>query len=471
MPSSSTPRLPWRSPQGGRAARPGGLRRDDSGSGFGFFLFLLVNAALFVRPADVIPALQGVEIYRYLLLGTVLVSGFAVLSRLSPVRLERQPIDLFVLLLLPVIFLSHLAHSKAADGAEEAFNYFKIVLYYFLLVSLVTTPKRMKIFISCLLIFAAITTVLSILDFVKIIQLPRLVDHSKLAHRHFIDENRMYGPGIFNDPNDICVMIGTSLLLLLGKFMDKAAGFSRILWTPILVIFLVGFALTQSRGGLLALLVGSGFLVVLRWGWVKVMLLGGLAVPALLAMLAGRMAKISSTEETGQERIQLWSAGLEMLRANPIFGVGHNCFHLEAGHVAHNSYVQAFGDTGLPGGLLFLGMVLVAIWGLYRLTSSVRVGRQVIQRTILDPHYRYLHPFLAGAVVCYATGMMTLSLNNLVTTYTVLGLSSVFQEHATTWPEGKPLRLDMEFLTALFLLSMMFLVGLYLFIRLTFNPG
>src|SRR5215471_5568475 len=66
-------------------------------SGLGFFLFLLVNVALFVRPADVVPSLIGIEIYQYLILACFAVSFPVVLVSLSPQRLEQRPIDVCVL--------------------------------------------------------------------------------------------------------------------------------------------------------------------------------------------------------------------------------------------------------------------------------------------------------------------------------------------------------------------------------------
>ena len=68
MSSLPTTLMPMRAPGWPVPARRGAARSAAPGYGLGFFLFLLVNAALFVRPADVIPELVGVEIYQYLIL-------------------------------------------------------------------------------------------------------------------------------------------------------------------------------------------------------------------------------------------------------------------------------------------------------------------------------------------------------------------------------------------------------------------
>src|SRR3954453_11040768 len=73
-------------------------------NGLGFGLFLLVNVALFLRPADFIPGLIGVEVYFYVIIACLLVSFPAILDHLQPRKLEERPIDLCVLLLLPAVF-------------------------------------------------------------------------------------------------------------------------------------------------------------------------------------------------------------------------------------------------------------------------------------------------------------------------------------------------------------------------------
>ena len=61
--------LPAQTPA--RPAAPAAAPRH----GLGFFLFLLVNAALFVRPAEVVPALVGWNIYEVLILACLAASA------------------------------------------------------------------------------------------------------------------------------------------------------------------------------------------------------------------------------------------------------------------------------------------------------------------------------------------------------------------------------------------------------------
>src|SRR4029077_15636244 len=57
----------------------------------GFLLFILVNAALFLRPSELFPDLGEAPIYEVLILTCLLFSCGAVFKQLQPARLRDQP--------------------------------------------------------------------------------------------------------------------------------------------------------------------------------------------------------------------------------------------------------------------------------------------------------------------------------------------------------------------------------------------
>jgi O-antigen ligase len=465
---------------------------DDTGSApgtaLGFALFVLANAVLFVRPSDAFPDLEGMEFYRWLLIGCFVVSLPAVIHYLGGAPISSRPIDLCVFALFPIVVLSSLATGGFDAAWEYGITFLKIVVYYLLLVSLVTTPWRMRAFIGWLIFFAALVTIVAAMDFYKVIEIPRpLTESGKVS---VIDAERMYGPGIFQDPNDICVLIITCMILLLGKLADRHGGLARWLWLLPLAVLVFGFYLTRSRGGLLALGAGLGVAVRVRFGWPRAILLGVLALP-LLALLSSRQLEISVTTTTGQERVQLWSDAMVMFRANPVFGVGPDGFRENARHVAHNSYMQAFSELGFGGGMFFLGATALAFLGMYRLKTCAatapspngRVGSQPAFLPLsasgrgygrgvpcfVDPRLHQLYPFLLGAVTAYAAGMMTLSLHALVVTYTFIGLAGLFLSMASTRPSVARDHFDGVLLIRLTGLAVLFLAGMFVLIRLLFR--
>jgi O-antigen ligase len=437
------------------------------GTSLGFALFVLANLVLFVRPSDTFPDLIGMEFYRWMLVATFVVSFPAVLQYLVSASITTRPIDLCVFALLPLYCLSSLAINGLDSALDIGIDFAKILVYYLLLVSLVTTPRRLRVFLGFLIVFAAVVTVVAALDYYKAIEIPRGFPEPGKAEA--IEVNRMYGPGIFQDPNDICVLITTCMILLIGRLADRRGGLARWAWLVPLAVLAFGFYLTRSRGGMLALLAGAAIVVRVKYGWRRAIFLGILALPVLF-LVGGRQVEISHTTNTGQSRIQLWNDGLVMFRANPLFGVAHDGYREKAGQVAHNSYMQAFAELGFVGGMLFLGAAVLAVTGLYRLNHPVVTLRGVVNPQFVDAEVHQMYPYVLGAVIGYATGMMTLSLNLLVVTYTFLGLAGVFLAMAATRPSVERDRFDAALLVRLAGLSLLFLVGMFVFVRMTFQP-
>src|SRR5262249_19189520 len=142
--------------------------------------------------------------------------------------------------------------------------------------------------------------------------------------------------------------------------------------------------LTYSRGGLLGLLAGLGVLFACRFGWKRTIYLCAPALVVMLLLFGGRMTSISTSESTAQTRLNTWRDGLVLFKENPVFGVGMDRFHEFAVQVAHNSFLHAFSELGVVGGLVFIFMFCYAFW----------VLQQVRQHEVLDAGLKRLLPFL-----------------------------------------------------------------------------
>jgi O-antigen ligase len=142
---------------------------------------------------------------------------------------------------------------------------------------------------------------------------------------------------------------------------------------------------SQSRGGLLALLVMAAL------AWVnsrrKMRLMAGFAAAAafMLAIAPSQMIKrlqqiqFEGQAETGAEvstrsRVELARAGIHMMEAHPVFGVGLGQFKsveyhynpllisLEPNpHIAHNTYVQLGAEGGIPTLALYLAILAMTL--------------------------------------------------------------------------------------------------------------
>src|SRR5687767_10908846 len=94
----------WREARAGAPAKPVAPHR------LGFVLFLLVTAVMFIRPAEIIPALDALPIYEVLIIGALVTSLPAVLRQLSLDSLTRNPVTYCVVGFLIAVVLSNVAH-------------------------------------------------------------------------------------------------------------------------------------------------------------------------------------------------------------------------------------------------------------------------------------------------------------------------------------------------------------------------
>jgi O-antigen ligase len=189
--------------------------------------------------------------------------------------------------------------------------------------------------------------------------------------------------GTIGDANELAAALVVGLFLASAIVLDRARPtVLRVACLGTAVMCLAGILLSLSRGGLVALGVAAIVAVVVAGRWRGPMLAAGIALCAsaifYFALLASVPARERVTEVgTGTGRTDLWTVGLRMVNAKPLGGVGVGNFQDASIHyllqpglihrgdfiittpkIAHNTYLQAFAELGLPGGLLFLAIII-----------------------------------------------------------------------------------------------------------------
>jgi putative inorganic carbon (HCO3(-)) transporter len=171
-----------------------------------------------------------------------------------------------------------------------------------------------------------------------------------------------------------------------------------------LATFFVGavFVLTQSRGGYLAMALASLILLFLalpaRWRWalLALLLVTGLIVGLALSQEDLRAARdwltgsgVTSDSalslNTLEARVEIWSRAIYGLQDFPFTGMGMNTFRevvhvlyplftiapdVDIGH-AHNEFLQAGLDLGIPGLIAFIALYLGTFWMLADIWRNV----------------------------------------------------------------------------------------------------
>lgn len=183
----------------------------------------------------------------------------------------------------------------------------------------------------------------------------------------------------FVNPNHLASACGLSALVALGLAVRSAGG-KRASWVLAFVVCGATVALSLSRAGILALVLGCGVFAALSWrgaaggepGVRRHRTLVGLAFTALV-LAAGFVASAPVLAElrtlrhaASEPRAELLSMGLRVARDFPVVGVGRGAFvtvfpgykseplPVTFTHV-ENTWLQALVDLGWPIGLLLLG--------------------------------------------------------------------------------------------------------------------
>jgi hypothetical protein len=340
-----------------------------------FFLFLAVNAVLFIRPGEIIPASTGWPIYNAVILANLATAGPAIVNHLRSENLARSPVTVCVLGVLVFVAASHLARFDLWNARYGAWDFTKVALYFLLLVSTINSSKRLFGFLAFLVACILVVNFLAVMQYHSFIDIPALSvlienDYDEVTGEA-IPVPRMRSTGLFNDPNDLSMIVVAGIILCLGGAFYKPLGVGRLLLSLPVGFLLYCLTLTQSRGGLLALIGGCGAVAYSRLGALRTGMAAVAAVPVLLVAIGGRQVDLSGAMSggTGHSRVEAWESGLLELKHSPLFGIGYGQYAERVGLVAHNSFVHAFTELGCLGGTMFMGVIYLSgmsIWQLRR---------------------------------------------------------------------------------------------------------
>ncbi len=414
-----------------------------------FPLFILVTGILVVRPTDFISGLEGLQLYLVFISISLFVSWGKLLPQLSSAYLRRQPVTFCVLGVFFSTVFSCVLNGNLGMLVAFVPDFLKVILMYLLIVGVVDSPAKLRYLMSSLVVMILIPTILAILTYHGVLNLA--------AFEPLSDDNvlRLRGSGNFGDPNDVCEILNIGILFGAFGVLEARNFFTRLLLIAPIPVFIYALHLTHSRGGLLGTLAGAGAMFHSRFGLKRSILLAALLAPLGLALLSGRQTSFDAGEGTAQARIQIWNGAFDLMKRSPIIGVGLGKIHDETDHVAHNSYVLAYCETGMIGGAFYFGLYYHA----FRLLK--RLGNADV--TIPDPEIHRTRPYIMAALASYAASELSVTHNYNVPTYLVLGICSACLGLANPSPPLSESRVDGKLVTRTLLCSTLFLAALWIY--------
>lgn len=334
-------------------------------------MIYLVSIYLFLfifRPYEYWPILGDLRVERIYMLGLMAAVFFWPGKRWIPHPINRRLLVFFAVMLVSAFFA-----LKTADAAQGSFDFFKIIVFYVIIVLTVRDEKDLRRFLIAYLAIMALYVGKSAWEFFL---------NDRFVYRMGI--RRMIGVDItYGDPNSLAASIAYSLPLLWALLRSSFEGgwVRPFLWG---YGALAGLAIvfTGSRSGMVTCLL---FLVLLWWQSNR-KLAGGMVLALLLVgvwikMPADLQSRFLSTfQKTGSEKAEAkWAAesaegrllglkqGLRIFRSHPVLGIGPNNFRYgwddpKQMHQAHNLYGQTLGELGGAGFIAFFALV----WTIFR---------------------------------------------------------------------------------------------------------
>lgn len=182
-------------------------------------------------------------------------------------------------------------------------------------------------------------------------------------------------------------MQGTMIYVILLPALLILAMQKNIFYAVIFLLSLIAFVLLNTRGAWIDLAIVLPAILIYHIRDLKKLLsvavVGVIAAGIFLAVSPSTFDRVktfgkASSEQSVTERFLMWQSALNMIKDNPIFGVGLGNYAEQYQHKyilpeakerdqkhSHNVYLQFQAETGLPGLILFcalFGYILFWSW-------------------------------------------------------------------------------------------------------------
>lgn len=320
---------------------------------------------------------------RFLPVVMVITATFGILRRAAYRRLSlHTPADLAILLLVLMLPVSLWMTTLPDITQEQTWRLLTGIVLYYTIVNWASSPARLQrlLFgVTVLGLLLAIGALVSVTwEAGKLPIIPRSL-HTRFTTlvTDTVNPNVMAGSLI------ILLPIPLSRLLFTWRQLRWLDRIFTLITALVMVSILI---LTKSRSAYGALAVVLATMALLRWrrGWVLLLtIVAGVIVTVQRLGLSTLLNLVASAPELGglEGREEAWRRALYMIQGFPFTGIGMGTFK-EVTRVrypfldpswdiphAHNLFLQVAVDTGIPGLVAWLAIIIVVIvsaWQLYR---------------------------------------------------------------------------------------------------------
>lgn len=371
------------------------------------------TALLFFRPQDHIPALMPLHLAELAALAGL--AAMAARRMTSGQSIAHVNAEVAGVVALGGVIIMTIPFSFWPSGSLTLFSeiYVKIILIFALMITTITTTKRLYQVTWLVVAVCGYISVRGIFDYLRGVNL--------------MEGNRLRGAlgGFMENPNDLAMNLVVFMAPALFLMFHDRGLVRRIFAAAIVLAMAIAIVFTKSRAGFIG--VGAMGLVVMyymlreRPGVIfAVIFVGLVATPVMPSAFWDRMSSITNPDEdeTGsrEQRIQLYKQGLQVFAENPLTGIGAGQFENYDGEMmttrwraTHSVWLQVAAELGIFGLLAFGFLVwraLAACLAARRLIRGpTRKNRPAStltpdERRIVDLNAKGMLAGLAGWFVC-----------------------------------------------------------------------
>lgn len=354
-------------------------------------LYLLIGYMwLFIhRPFEVWPWLGELRIERGYMVIMILFWLLFAEKSWTRNRVNVAAVLLAIAMIVPTMF----SHYVGFDSLTVQ-NWFKLLIFYIILMSSVRNTKDLKILIVALVVIFGVYMLHSFREFLC----------GRYVYR--MGTVRMVGVNSSNgDPNAFSASINYIIPMLLPVWI-----LARHRWQKLAIVAwfaLAAFCIvrTGSRTGFMGLgllLFGAAILSKYRWRWLFILLI---AVPITWSYLPEDLSNRFTTlvdssagpanaQNSAESRYEFFKLGMEVFAAEPIYGIGPDAFrHVNPAHLAsHVLYTQALANHGLFG--LFALLTLI-----YAFLANYFESRHAYLENGMSEDQRFLYYVAAATAI------------------------------------------------------------------------
>jgi O-Antigen ligase len=328
------------------------------------YMFLFIH-----RPFELWPALGELHVERVYILGVMLAWAVWPGKRWIP---NRQHVAYFAF--ATAVVFSWAMSPWADDGQIVVENWFKVLVFYVLLVTSASDEKGLRRLVAGFLLVMALYMLHSLREFAG----GRYTFRMGIVRMIGVDSS-------LGDPNSFGASIVFALPFVRAFWLSCRENWVRVALVGYLGLSGGCILLTGSRSSLLGLVVWAAIVILgsrRRWLGISAAALGApLVFLALPDSLQTRFETIVNPEvgpanarTSGEGRLEGFFKGMALIEAHPATGIGPGSWRpaTKSKLESHNLYGQVCGEMGAAGVITFGGILACFATNLWWMRKAAR---------------------------------------------------------------------------------------------------